>query len=207
MARRGARTVSPETTTRERILDVALDLFVRKGYAETSLREIAGELGFSKAALYYHYESKRDILIALHRRMHDLADEALPLLQAEGEADDDTWLRLVDGLISVVLRNRRLIELHLRNQEVLLEIHRDAAALEKHGPIRSEVEEYVMGLVRDPSTPVDRRVRRIATLGVVAGALLASGVLADVSDADLEAALRTVVHEVLGAGAARRAPR
>ena len=41
----------PTQSTRERILDIALDLFVRKGYAETSLREIAAELGFSKAAL------------------------------------------------------------------------------------------------------------------------------------------------------------
>ncbi|MBO0686805.1 MAG: helix-turn-helix transcriptional regulator, partial [Candidatus Dormibacteraeota bacterium] len=39
------------TSTRERILDVALDLFARKGYAETSLREVAAELGITKAAL------------------------------------------------------------------------------------------------------------------------------------------------------------
>lgn len=205
MVRPRGSAANPEATTRERILDVALDLFVRKGYAETSLREIAAELGFSKAALYYHFESKQDILLALHRRVHDLTDEALPLLEAEREgADDDAWLRVVDGLISVALRNRRLIELHLRNQEVILEMHRDATVLGKHGPNRNEVEDYVMGMIRDPSTPVDRRVRRIASLGIVAGALLVSGALADVSDADLEAAVRAIVHEVLGGSPAER---
>ena len=203
MARRRAHATTPEVTTRERILDVALDLFVRKGYAETSLREIAAELGFSKAALYYHFAGKQDILIELHRRTHELTDEALPLLQAFGQAHDDTWLRLIDGLMNVALRNRRLIELHLRNQEVIMALHRDAAAMEKHGPIRNEVEDYVMGLVRDPSAPADRRVRRIATLGIVAAALLGGGALADVSDDELEAAVRGVVHEVLGVGAAR----
>src|SRR5215510_14850305 len=94
------------TPTRERILDVALDLFVRKGYAETSLREIAAELGFSKAALYYHFESKQDILLALHLRVQRLADELLPLLQAEA-APEELWGRLVDGLIALALRNRR----------------------------------------------------------------------------------------------------
>jgi AcrR family transcriptional regulator len=205
VARPRGSAANPEATTRERILDVALDLFVRKGYAETSLREIAAELGFSKAALYYHFESKQDILLALHRRVHDLTDEALPLLEAEREAEDDSaWLRVVDGLISVALRNRRLIELHLRNQEVILEMHRDATVLGKHGPNRNEVEDYVMGMVRDPSTPVDRRVRRIASLGIVAGALLGGGALADVSDADLEAAVRTIVHEVLGGSGTER---
>ncbi|MFL5956615.1 MAG: TetR/AcrR family transcriptional regulator, partial [Solirubrobacterales bacterium] len=123
--------VGVSVTTRERILDVALDLFVRKGYAETSLREIAAELGFSKAALYYHFESKQDILLALHRRVHSLTDGVLPLLQAEADAGD-TWERLVDLLIGLALQNRRLIELHARNQEAIAELHRNAA-LEKHG--------------------------------------------------------------------------
>ena len=60
---------APEArSTRERILDVALDLFIEKGYDRTSLREIAEPLGFSKAALYYHFASKEDILMALQDR-------------------------------------------------------------------------------------------------------------------------------------------
>src|SRR5271155_1374516 len=62
--------------TRERILDIALDLFIDKGFDKTSLREIAEQLGFSKAALYYHFASKDDILLALHYRLHDLGREA-----------------------------------------------------------------------------------------------------------------------------------
>jgi len=193
-------------TTRERILDVALDLFVRKGYAETSLREIAAELGFSKAALYYHYESKQDILLALHLRVHELTADLLPLLQMGAEANDDTWLRLVDGLIGVALRNRRVLELHLRNREAIDELHSDAAVLAKHGSIHNnEVQDDVLGMIGDPSVPVERRIRRVASLGTVAAVLLGSGAMADVSDADLEATLRDVVHEVLGAR--DRAPR
>src|SRR5215813_2313655 len=119
MARRSTPTEDSATepsTTRERILDIALDLFIRKGYAETSLREIAAELGFSKAALYYHFESKQDILMALHMRVHGLTDAVLPMLQAEAEASD-IWERLVDRLIGLALHNRKLVELHIRNQE------------------------------------------------------------------------------------------
>ncbi|MFE4452064.1 TetR/AcrR family transcriptional regulator [Streptomyces sp. NPDC056796] len=48
--------------TRQRIQDVALELFAEQGYEKTSLREIAERLGVTKAALYYHFKTKEDIL-------------------------------------------------------------------------------------------------------------------------------------------------
>ncbi len=41
---------------------VALELFAEQGYEKTSLREIAERLGVTKAALYYHFKSKEDIV-------------------------------------------------------------------------------------------------------------------------------------------------
>ncbi len=49
-------------STRERIQQVALDLFAEQGYDKTSLREIADRLGVTKAALYYHFKTKEEIL-------------------------------------------------------------------------------------------------------------------------------------------------
>jgi AcrR family transcriptional regulator len=48
--------------TRERIKQVALELFTEHGYEQTSLREIAERLGVTKAALYYHFKSKEEIV-------------------------------------------------------------------------------------------------------------------------------------------------
>ncbi|MEU7701548.1 MULTISPECIES: TetR/AcrR family transcriptional regulator [unclassified Streptomyces] len=62
--------------TRQRIQDVALDLFAEQGYEKTSLREIAERLDVTKAALYYHFKTKEDILVGifedLTRPMDDL---------------------------------------------------------------------------------------------------------------------------------------
>ncbi|MFJ6392854.1 TetR/AcrR family transcriptional regulator [Streptomyces sp. NPDC091972] len=52
-------------TTRDRITQTALKLFTAKGYDKTSLREIAEHLGVTKAAVYYHFKTKEDILTAL----------------------------------------------------------------------------------------------------------------------------------------------
>jgi AcrR family transcriptional regulator len=48
--------------TRERIKAVALELFTEQGYEKTSLREIAERLNVTKAALYYHFKSKDEIV-------------------------------------------------------------------------------------------------------------------------------------------------
>jgi AcrR family transcriptional regulator len=51
--------------TRERIQAVAVELFAEHGYDKTSLREIAERLGVTKAALYYHFNTKEDIVVSL----------------------------------------------------------------------------------------------------------------------------------------------
>ena len=90
----------------ERILDIALELFTTQGYDKTSLREIAEQLGFSKAAIYYHFESKEDILMALHMRLHDIGLDALRNIDRE-RLTLDVWSTLIDRMIDQMLEHRR----------------------------------------------------------------------------------------------------
>ncbi|BFU42707.1 TetR family transcriptional regulator [Krasilnikovia sp. MM14-A1004] len=55
--------------TRQRIEAAALELFVEHGYEKTSLRTITDRLGITKAALYYYFPAKEDILAALSDRL------------------------------------------------------------------------------------------------------------------------------------------
>ena len=63
--------------TRQRIQDVALELFAEQGYEKTSLREIAEQLDVTKAALYYHFKTKEDILISLFQDLSEPLDELI----------------------------------------------------------------------------------------------------------------------------------
>ena len=58
--------------TKERILETALELFAQNGYLGTSMNDIAGQLGFTKAALYKHYASKQEILDKIVERMNKM---------------------------------------------------------------------------------------------------------------------------------------
>src|SRR3984957_5239426 len=104
-------------STHERILDVALDLFLEKGYEKTSLREIAEQLGFSKAALYYHFASKDDIFLALHLRLHRLAEGGLSAL-GEAALTVEDWGRVLGGFIDIILGKRARLSLFERNRAV-----------------------------------------------------------------------------------------
>ena len=72
--------VVPRTDTRSRVQKVALELFAEQGYEKTSLREIAERLGVTKAALYYHFRSKEDIVHSFtddhYARIDELIDWA-----------------------------------------------------------------------------------------------------------------------------------
>ena len=96
--------------TRERIQQVALDLFVEQGYEGTSLREIAERLDVTKAALYYHFRTKEDIVSSL---LDDLAASMDEVLAWAREQEDHAGAReelirrmavLVEGRFGPVMR-------------------------------------------------------------------------------------------------------
>ncbi|MEU5583342.1 TetR/AcrR family transcriptional regulator [Streptomyces huasconensis] len=63
--------------TRQRIQDVALELFAAQGYEKTSLREIAEHLEVTKAALYYHFKTKEAILTSIFEDLTRPIDELI----------------------------------------------------------------------------------------------------------------------------------
>jgi AcrR family transcriptional regulator len=97
-------------TTRQRILDVALELFSSHGFAATSTRELSERLGFTKAALYYHFHTKDELLQALVDPVMTELNGVLDRHGASGRPADAAGRRavLVDYL-AVISAHRRLI--------------------------------------------------------------------------------------------------
>jgi TetR/AcrR family transcriptional regulator, fatty acid metabolism regulator protein len=61
-------------TTRERILDSALNIFSRKGYHDTRLDEIVDDSHTSKGAIYFHFPNKERLFLALVDQFADLLE-------------------------------------------------------------------------------------------------------------------------------------
>jgi len=114
------------TDTRERIQQVALDLFVEQGYEKTSLREIAERLGVTKAALYYHFRTKEDIVHSLVEDVGTSFDEIIEWARAQGDpvgVREEVLRRL-----SVLITGRfgRIVQFMQDNQPALKDLHAGA---------------------------------------------------------------------------------
>ena len=70
-----ARNKNPEITI-NRILDTSMDLFLKKGYDNTTIQDIVDELGdLSKGAIYHHFKSKEEIMEAVIPRIYSGSSE------------------------------------------------------------------------------------------------------------------------------------
>lgn len=178
--------------TRERILDVALDLFVDQGYDKASLREIAERLQVTKAALYYHFPSKADILMALHLRLHALSEEPLRTL-GDGPVSMAAFEAFINSGINVMERNTKLLLLHFQNQSALADIH-----IEGHEPAASDLGERLRQVLTDPSLAPAERVRMAAAFAVAMVTPVMAGALLGPDTREMMApVLRGIVHAVL----------
>jgi AcrR family transcriptional regulator len=178
--------------TRERILDVALDLFTEQGYDGTSLRQIAEQLGVTKAALYYHFESKEDILMALHLRLHEFGKGAL-VQMGDGPVSLAQWGELFDEIVDQMLSQRKIFLMHERNQAALEKLHR-----EDHDAEHEDIQNQFRRVLADPRVPLRDRVRMAASFGVIFSSLFLSGdAFAATTNEELGGMLRDVLHDVL----------
>jgi len=179
-------------STRERILDVALDLFTDQGFDGTSMREIAERLNITKPAIYYHFASKEEILMALHMRLHEFGKAALARLTGQ-TVTLQVWGSLLNELLDQVLAQRKIFLMHERNQAALEKLHR-----KDHDDEHDDIQQRFRQALADPSLSLRDRVRMACSLGVVFGGLFMAGDAFDnVSSAELGSLVRDAVRDVV----------
>ncbi|WP_433500751.1 TetR/AcrR family transcriptional regulator [Sphaerimonospora sp. CA-214678] len=143
--------------TRTRIQDVAIRLFTEQGYEATSLREIAEALGVTKAALYYHFKSKEDIIASLIEDHAQALDELIDWTrrqpatpQTRQEVIRRYAAKMTDG------RHHEVMRLMQRNQAAL-------HGMRKPELIRKRMQELI-DVLSAPDDPLAIRLRRSMAL-------------------------------------------
>lgn len=104
-------------STRARIIEVAARLFAKRGFEGTSLQDVADAAGISKTAIYHHFKSKDELLVALH---HGLIDRII-----ERQEDRSHGARTAREMLRAFIGD--LIDLmheHPTHLRVFLELYR-----------------------------------------------------------------------------------
>ena len=105
--------------TKQRILDVARDLFTTQGVQRTSLQDIADRLGITKPALYYHFPSRDDLVRSIVAPMLDDGEQFLLAQEARGDAP---VRELVEGFFDFNYRHRADVIMLLAEMPTLADL-------------------------------------------------------------------------------------
>jgi AcrR family transcriptional regulator len=91
---------------RAELLEVAISLFYEKGYAHTTLQDIADRMGFTKAAIYYYAKNKEELLVEIYEAIVEPAIADARALAAEPFPDGATaFVALIEQHLRTFLSN------------------------------------------------------------------------------------------------------
>ena len=146
--------------TRARIQQVAIELFTEHGYEGTSLREIAERLDLTKAALYYHFKSKEDIVRSLVEDYFGQIDALIAWGKAQPRSDE-VRSEIIRRYVGIVAEGDQAFRLLHQNQAALHTI----TAAKSRGTLFRERLHSLVELLTGPDAPLAERVGAAMTLG------------------------------------------
>ena len=147
--------------TSQKLIDVAVDLFSRKGFKATSIREIATKMGMTTSNIYHHYGTKAGLLSAIERNtLTPLIDELRRIKKLD--------MPPLDRFILLVKTHLRFMHTHRKESRIFTFFEEASASgkefqMEAYAIYRSEIKR----LAESRGRKIDISVATMCTLGAV----------------------------------------
>ena len=148
--------------TRQRIQTVALELFAEQGYDKTSLREIAERLDVTKAALYYHFKSKEDIVASLVEDYFGQIDELVTWGRTQPRTPEFR-AQVLDRYYRIVAEGSNVFRMLQHNQASVNSL----AHAKNRSELFRERMDALVGLLTEENAPLESQVRAAVALASV----------------------------------------
>lgn len=177
----------PHSPAQVRIVNAALDLFAEHGVGGTSLQMIADAVGVTKAAVYHHFKTKDEIVLAAAEA--ELANLEAAIAAAEAEPDR---IRARDMLVTRIVEiavERRRMESSLLGDPVIVRFYAE------HEPFRRVMDRLYRLLMGDDAGP-GARVPAAMLTAAIGGAVM-HPIVADLDDETLRSQLLRLARRFL----------
>ncbi|HXW88324.1 MAG TPA: TetR/AcrR family transcriptional regulator [Streptosporangiaceae bacterium] len=145
--------------TRSRLRELALRLFAEQGYEKTSLREIAERLGVTKAALYYYFKSKEDIVSSLVEDYVGELDELIAWGRSQPRTPT-TRAEIVRRYLHIVASGTEVFRMLHQNQAAVASL----ASAKERGELMRERMDALTDLLTEPAGTLRDQVRAASCL-------------------------------------------
>ncbi|MEA3117430.1 MAG: hypothetical protein QOI13_700 [Paraburkholderia sp.] len=130
--------------TRERLIEAARTMFIKKGFVATSVEDIAAAAGYTRGAFYSNFGGKADLLIELLRRDHERMQADFQSIMEEGGTRKEMETRAVE-YYSRLFRNEESFPIWV---EAKLLASRDAKFRVRFNAFRNEKLDQIAAYIR-----------------------------------------------------------
>jgi AcrR family transcriptional regulator len=158
----GGHDARHRSDTRARIQQVALELFAEQGYDKTSLREIAERLDVTKAALYYHFKSKEDIVRSLVEDYFGQLDDLIAWAKTQPRTAQ-TRGEILGRYVRIVADGHDVFRMLHHNQAAVNSL----AGAKERGDLFRERMTGLIEVLTEPGADMEERLRAAMALGGV----------------------------------------
>ncbi|EIJ80567.1 transcriptional regulator, TetR family protein [Bacillus methanolicus PB1] len=100
------------------IIDAAMKLFANKGFAATSIQEIANKAGISKGAFYIYFKSKESLLIAIFKYYYETIKARMDEIKSLDLPPRDMFVEHIVCLYSEICKHKEFIIMQTREQAI-----------------------------------------------------------------------------------------
>jgi AcrR family transcriptional regulator len=107
-------SVKDGVETRERLLRAAVDLYSAKGFAGASVQDVVRRAGVTKGAFYHHFESKADVIMAIHNRFVDLQIGDITAIVDKGLEPAETLAEAIIVIFRNMINHKESVSLFMR---------------------------------------------------------------------------------------------
>lgn len=114
-SRRAQRRTQHQTLSRAQLLDAAEEVFGRRGFYETTLKDVAELAEFSVGSVYSFFENKEDLYLNVFLRRGEEYLPAMRAVAAEGGSPEEQLHRLVDFEVDYFRQHPHFGRLYLRS--------------------------------------------------------------------------------------------
>jgi AcrR family transcriptional regulator len=180
--------------TREQLLTATADLVAARGFAAVGIADIGAAAGVSGAAIYRHFSSKQDLLIALLDRVVEGLRDGARSAVADARTPDEALAALIDAHVDFALRDRSIIAVYDQESHTLPDDDRRRIRRTQRAYAETWVE--VLRAQTPDLTPEVARAAVHAAFGLVNSV---SDYRTELADHDLRAVLVSMTRAALDA--------
>lgn len=153
-------------STRNRILDAALDVFSNNGYHTSRMDDIVDEASVSKGSIYFHFPNKERLFLALVDQFSDLIERSVTEAIAEEEGIQKVSIA-VETVLSTFAKYRRPTKI-LLVQAVGLGSVFEKKRQEVHDRFASMIEEFLNeAIAAGDIQPINSKITAHAWMGAI----------------------------------------